>query len=332
VSQSLTAPSRWLLPGLAAAALFCACLGDDPASSTPSSDGGAAALDAPAGDTSTPPVGGDGGDAAVIRKCDPSRGFARPEPLATATTPVNTSEEEAWPRVSADGMTLYFVRGPSRDGGRILNGSVVRITRADPAEPFDNATSVAEPFDVTTNPEAPFLAPGSLALYFSNGSDRLYVSERGRIGDPFSLSTPINFGSGGVRDVHPYLVGGDVLYFGSTRASQDRLEIYQSTRTPTGTFGMPQPMGLQTASVGQQFAPVVSSDQRVVFFSADGTIVRAVAGADGRFGIATPVAELNDGQSFPGSLSADDCVFYFHSTRGGSPNFNLFIARAPPPP
>jgi hypothetical protein len=87
-------------------------------------------------------------------------------------------------------------------------------------------------------------------------------------------------------------------------------------------------VALITESPHMQFAPVVSSDHRVIFFSADGGLYRAVRQPNGNFGMAESVEELDEGVSYPGSLSADDCLLYFHTDRRAGTDFDIWVARA----
>ena len=270
-------------------------------------------------------TGGTGGGA-----CDPAKPFAKPAPLATTPRPINTGAQEAWPRISRDAKKLYFVRGSGRDGGRILNGDIVHVSRSHPDESFDEATTASAQFTLTLNNDAPFLSPNELRLYFSNGLDHIYFSEIPSVGGAFPYpGQQVDFTSTGIRDFHPYLVGDSVLYFSSSRGGNvNELKLHSSTRTTTNKFGEPRPLNIQTTMPGQQSAPVVSSDERVVFFSNDGTIYRAIRGAGGSFGVATPADDLNGGNSYPGSLSADDCVLYLHSDRLGGTDFDIWFTRA----
>lgn len=275
--------------------------------------------------------GGGGEDGSVGPKCDPAGPFGDPEPLATAGGSINDGVEQAWPRVSRDGLTLYYVEASTRDGGRILNGAVLHIGRAggDAESDFDLATAVEEvEFTASNNNDAPFLSAEETRLYFSNGADKVYVSDREATEGPFPYpGVELGVNAVGARDVHPYLVG-DTLYFSTSREGGDgSLKLYRSMGEE-GVFETAEPIDLITESPHFQWAPVVSSDHRVIFFSADGALYRAVRQPSGVFDMAEPVEELDQGVSYPGSLSADDCVLYFHTDRRAGTDFDIFVARA----
>jgi hypothetical protein len=278
---------------------------------------------------------GDGGangdgptDAATGPRCDPGQAFSDPVLLTTTPGSINTGVEEGWPRVSRDDRTLYFVRAATRDGGRLLGGEVLYMTREASEDLFDEESVTAESTFISgNNNDAPVLSPDGTRLYYSNGSDRIFVSVRDDTG-------PFPYPGGAIeftdedRDLHPYLVGDDTIYFASSRGSDiDDLQLFRSVRTG-GNFAVPVAMFIEASSPGQQLAPVVSSDKRVVFFSADGTIYRAVREEGGTFGTAVPADDLNGGITYTGSLSRDDCVLYMHSDREDGEDFDIWMAEA----
>ena len=288
----------------------------------------------------TPPPGFDGGgpggsdggagdsDGGVQPKCDPAGPFGVPEPLETVGGSINDGIEQGWPRVSRDGLTLYLVRADTRDGGRLLAGEIVFLSRSDVEDEFGAVATVETEFNPATNNDAPSVSADGLSLYYSDHSDSILVTAREEPGDLFPYPGELlHFDTDGVRDMHPYVVG-DTLYFTSSRDGPvDDLDVYRANGVDD-RLGAPGPMNLQTEGPGQQIAPVVSSDHRVVFFSADGTLHRAVRQPNGEFDVAAPADDLNDGVSYAGSLSADDCVLYFHTNRRAGTDFDIWMARA----
>lgn len=290
-------------------------------------------LEKPPGLDGGGPGGSDGGGGdgpAVGPKCDPAGPFEAPEPLRTAGGSINDGVEQAWPRVSRDGLTLYYVQANTRDGGRLLDSVVLHVDRADgdPAADFDVAGAVVEEaFTASDNNDAPFLSADETKLYFGNGAEKVYVSDREGTEGPFPYpGDELGINAEESRDIHPYVVG-DTLYFASSRDDGSTLKLYRSTAVD-GAFDTAEPMNLVTENPRMEFAPVVSSDDRVLFFSADGVLYRAVRQPAGVFATAEPVEELNEGVSYPGSLSADDCVLYLHSDRRADLDFDIFVARA----
>lgn len=294
-------------------------------------------LDKPAGFDGGNQGGSDGGtggrDGGAGIKCDPAGPFDPPEPLATAGGSINDGVEQAWPRVSPDGLTLYYVEAETRIGAGLIEGAVVRLGRAggDVTAAFDMGSKAAEEeFVAGDNNEAPFLSADGRRLYYNNASAKTFASDRGGTEGPFPYpGDELGINEVDSRDVNPYLVGDDALYFASSRRNEDgTLELFRSMAQDGGLFVVGEPMDIATEPPHMQFAPAVSSDERVVFFSGDGAIYRAVRRPEGTFDMAEEVAELNDGFSFPGSLSSDDCLLYFHSDRRTDADYDIFVARA----
>ena len=195
--------------------------------------------------------GAAGEDGAVGPKCDPAGPFDEAEPLTTAGGSINDGFEQAWPRVSRDGLTLYYVESELRDGGRLLDPAVLHIGRAggDPAADFDVATAVAETaFTPSDNPDAPFLSPDERRLYYSNAANELNVSDRDGTEGPFPYpGVPLAINATDSRDVHPYLVGADTIYFTSSRDDDSSTKLYRST-AEEGVFETAEPMDIVTES------------------------------------------------------------------------------------
>jgi hypothetical protein len=285
-----------------------------------------------AGDFGGPDGAGGRGDGGVPGTCDPAGPFHPPEPLQTAGGSINDGVEQAWPRVSRDDLTLYYVEADTRVGAGLIEGAVRRVGRAgdDVAAAFDMGTVASEEaFVAGDNNEAPFLSADGRRLFYNNASAKTFASDRGGTEGPFPYpGDELGINETASRDLNPYLVG-DVLYFASSRRNKDgTLELYRSMAQDGGLFEVAEPMDIATDPPRMQFAPAVSSDERVIFFSADGAIYRAVRRPEGTFDTATAVEELNDGFSFPGSLSPDDCLLYFHSDRRTGADYDIFVARA----
>ncbi len=150
------------------------------------------------------------------------------EPVATALprdilwqppTPLldilNTTQEDYEPRISADGLTLYFVRGKAGHNADIF---VSRRTHESwtPPEPLAEVNSEAD--DLGASPSA-----DGLALYFysnregGQGGYDLWVSRRGSSGwlEPTNLGPAVN---SEFNEYGPALTGdGGILYFSSNR-------------------------------------------------------------------------------------------------------------------
>ncbi|MDP4761454.1 MAG: OmpA family protein [Crocinitomicaceae bacterium] len=135
---------------------------------------------------------------------------------------VNSSHWETQPSLSADGKTLYFIRGlRSRDGKKDSDIYVAHLLA-------DGSWSVAEPLpphiNSNQNEESVLIHPDGKTLYFASrghvgmGGLDLYVSRmdaKGNWGVPQNLGYPINT----LSDENSLMVSpeGDIAYFASDR-------------------------------------------------------------------------------------------------------------------
>jgi outer membrane protein OmpA-like peptidoglycan-associated protein len=135
---------------------------------------------------------------------------------------VNSTHWETQPSLSADGKTLYFIRGlRSRDGKRDSDIYVSHLIS-------DGTWSIAEPLpphiNSNQNEESVLIHPDGKTLYFASrghigmGGSDLYVSRmdaKGNWGLPQNLGFPINT----LSDENSLMVSpeGDIAYFASDR-------------------------------------------------------------------------------------------------------------------
>jgi outer membrane protein OmpA-like peptidoglycan-associated protein len=135
---------------------------------------------------------------------------------------VNSTHWETQPSLSADGKTLYFIRGlRSRDGKRDSDIYVSHLL-------VDGTWSIAEPLpphiNSNQNEESVLIHPDGKTLYFASrghvgmGGSDLYVSRmdaKGNWGLPQNLGYPINT----LSDENSLMVSpeGDIAYFASDR-------------------------------------------------------------------------------------------------------------------
>jgi Tol biopolymer transport system component len=265
-------------------------------------------------------------------RCDTSKPFGEPEAL----TALNTSASELSPRLSKDGLALYY--------------SVVVPTGSQAATYMAKRASLDAPFGspelvgttgLPARPTNAALSDDELTIVqeLYEGKDEgshLYMASRpdknGTFG-PFKRLTTLNAGK---NDLSPYLVGdGTVLYFASERAGSESLDLYRATRaSPTGAFGAPAKV--EGLGGGAELYPAPSADELTMYFASKrggsaglDIYVATRASADVPFDAPAPVAEVNSpGDDHPGSISADGCELYLSSNRtGGAGEHDLYVAR-----
>jgi hypothetical protein len=274
-------------------------------------DGAADATDAPAATT-------------CVERWLAGPQLAAPSSLAMLNTPLT---QERLPFVTYDGTKLYYIREGDVFVSTAMNGT---------------------------------FGAGAREVSLSSGTaeGRVWVADTG---DRAFLSSSRNGGTGGGTDLwrasRPDPMGAwtvDQMYLDNLNAAgeqtnpfltADLRHIYYAakntglmfaTRTdPTVPFDAPTPLTSLASNAGDDDAPAISGDERVIVFdsrrSGNGDLYYATrADPSGPFGAPQQVPGVNapnraDTAPF---LSADGCTLYFTSDRGGTQD--LFVATLTP--
>lgn len=155
---------------------------------------------------------------------------------------VNSSMWDLSPRVSADGLSLYF--HSTRPGGRGSEDIWV-ATRAAKADPWGAPVNLGAPINSSANDGEAVLSPDGLAIFFSSdraggvGSYDLWMATRRIASDPWG--TPVNLGptvnSANVEWCSSISADGVTLYFCSDRPTTwGPCSLYETTITPMPDF------------------------------------------------------------------------------------------------
>jgi hypothetical protein len=273
-------------------------------------------------------------DAAAV--CDPKALFGAPVPLES----LNTAAKEGGPRLTADELTMYFSRADTGSQSRLFVAHRSNATAPfDPASPLTTLDSAFDEYDPTTT-------TNELTIFFTSvdrpdvGAGDLWMATRATTAEPFgppgALAAPLNSGS---SDLQPFLRAGDAeLWFASNRpggaAGVGNYDLYRAARAGA-SFAPPAPIVELSAPGSSQFAPTISADGLIVFF----TSTRSGGSAPGdediwsasRAKVSDPfsnvqnVSAVNSTRAdFPGWLSGDGCRLYLSSLRSG--NEDIYVA------
>lgn len=154
------------------------------------------------------------------------------DPPINLGAPVNTPYWETQPSLSADGNTLYFVRGkPSRTG---VKDQDIYFTKRQEDNSWATPVKVSDKINTPGREESVHIHPDGRTLYFSSnghpgmGGLDLYVSRldsAGNWGEPVNLGYPINT----FNDENSVLVSpnGKLAYYASNRpGGEGDLDLY----------------------------------------------------------------------------------------------------------
>jgi hypothetical protein len=190
---------------------------------------------------------------------------------------INTRNFDGGPELSEDGLTLLFGSARLNSLGQ-LDEDIYIATRETTVQPFGPARNLGPSINsLGFGDYSPELSLDGLTLYFSSsrpgglGEGDLYVTTRESIDDPWE--PPHNLGP----NVNtPYFEGqpsisanGKTLYWDSARPDGfGDFDIWTSTRGNVGTnFGLSENVGPAVNTVGPDFGPAISQNEKQLFFS-----------------------------------------------------------------
>jgi hypothetical protein len=282
----------------------------------------------------------DAADAAwVWPGCNPTTAFDTITPLSE----INTTDWEVSARASSDELTLYYTRAPANppNGGSVgLDyADLYVMTRATKNDPFSGETLLDPPTQVGVKGDLdPFVSADGLTLYFDsyrNGPRAVFVSTRGTMADPWGSPGVVSLGTG-YEELEPYANGdGTALWFAAPKprpGDPGNMNMFRATLAG-GAVTAVAFSDLDT--VAGERSPVVSEDERVVYFShnapnsGDWNIYVATRSDPSKpFGPPQLVTELASvSYDAPTWVSRDLCTIYFTSERAsGLGGRDMYVA------
>ncbi|MBS2015056.1 MAG: PD40 domain-containing protein [Deltaproteobacteria bacterium] len=269
------------------------------------------------------PDASSGLDGGTTPECDPAKPFGGIAPIAT----LNSLAEDDGARLTADELTIVFssTRAPSVGGYDLWSS-----TRASRSLPWPSPSPIAG-VNTNANERFPAIRSDGLVLYAKydgpggSGAGDVYFATRGPAG-AFAALAPVAGMNAASDDGNPFVSpDGTSLWFGTTRSGGT--DIYRASLTAPGVATAVAPESGDINSNANDTSAAVSADGRTMFFASArgggpaGTrdiYVARRAQANGPFGAASPVTELNSSaDDLPTWISGDGCRIYFSSDRNG---------------
>jgi len=202
-------------------------------------------------------------------------------PPSNLGTPVNSPHEDAWPKLSWDGLTLYFSdMAPStyRPGG--LGGADIWMTtRASRNDSWTTPVNVGAPINSPANDSGPSLSRSGLTFVFASdrtggyGDFDLWMSTRPTVQDPWG--TPADLGpnvNSGSYDYSPVLSADALaLFFTSVRPGGfGSRDVWMTTRKSiTAPWGLVVNLGPVVNSAAWEEPGGLSVDMRTLYLTSD---------------------------------------------------------------
>jgi Tol biopolymer transport system component len=262
-------------------------------------------------------------------RCDPAAPFHAPVPVSS----LNTSLEEATPRLSNDELSIVFVR---RTGGPSGNYDLYTSQRASIDQAFDPPVVIGSLNSIYSD-NWPSLTPDGLTIYFQTdrvvpGTVQVWAGSRTSVTAPWGPPAQVTGFSN--NDVEPLVTAsGSAIYFSSSvRTGLGMGDIFRVSIDAPGVVGTPQAVlgGVNTAA--DEETPAVTGDELTIFFrrkTPDPDIYTASRSSinDG-FGAATAVPGLAEPgvNEISSWVSPDGCHLYFFSdAAGGQGSMDIYM-------
>jgi hypothetical protein len=193
---------------------------------------------------------------------------------------INTTDDEYWPSITADGQTLMFTRQPvSRSGSSVrefLEEDFFISFFTDDA--WQKAVNAGTPLNTRQNEGAQTLSSNGRYMYFTAcdrpggmGSCDIYFSafNEGKWSEPYNLRSPVN--SSHWESQPSISADGKRLFFSSNRpGGMGGKDLWYSVMNDRNQWITPVNMGDKINTEGDEMSPFIHFDGKTLYFASDG--------------------------------------------------------------
>ncbi len=195
---------------------------------------------------------------------------------------VNTSDDEYWPSITADGQTLMFTR--QEQVGRSRYSLPIKAFQEDfylsffSGNAWESARNAGEPLNTQQNEGAQTLSSSGNYMYFTAcdrpgglGSCDIYFSalRNGRWTIPFNLGAPVN--TSAWESTPSISADGRMLFFSSNRPGGfGGKDLWYSVLDEKGNCSVPVNLGESINTPGDEMSPFIHFDGKTLYFASDG--------------------------------------------------------------
>lgn len=193
---------------------------------------------------------------------------------------INTSDDEYWPSITADGLTMMFTRQ-----GKPAERGMSRVPAQEDfylsffgQDGWSEAVNAGPPLNSPANEGAQTLSSDGTYMYFTAcdrpggaGSCDIYFSSfsSGKWSIPFNIGPPVN-------TVHwesqpSVIANGRLLFFSGNRpGGAGGKDLWYSVKKSNNSWSDPVNMGSVINTDGDEMSPFIHFDGRTLYFSSDG--------------------------------------------------------------
>lgn len=193
---------------------------------------------------------------------------------------INTTDDEYWPSITADGQTMMFTR-QQRPGDSPATYSEVQedfyiSTFADNS--WQKAVNAGPPLNTRQNEGAQSLSSNGAYMFFTacerpsgSGSCDLYFSalNEGNWSEPVNLGSPVN--TSGWESQPSISSDGKTLFFSSSRPGGfGGKDLWLSSLNEKNLWTKPLNLGVKINTDGDEMSPFIHFDGKTLYFASDG--------------------------------------------------------------
>ena len=194
---------------------------------------------------------------------------------------INTTDDEYWPSITADGQTLMFTRQSRNNffnsfGGGTSQEDFYLSYLEDTG--WGTSVNAGEPLNTKQNEGAQTLSSSGNYMYFTAcdrpgglGSCDLYFSafNDGRWSHPYNLGPPVNAPSW--ESTPSISADGNMLFFSSSRTGGfGGKDLWYSVMKDKGEWSSPVNLGDKINTDGDEMSPFIHFDGKSLYFASDG--------------------------------------------------------------
>jgi outer membrane protein OmpA-like peptidoglycan-associated protein len=190
---------------------------------------------------------------------------------------INTSDDEYWPSITADGEKLIFTRQQVSSGQPSQEDFYISIFSDNNWQKAENA---GYPLNTRQNEGAQSLSSDGTYMYFTAcdrqggmGSCDIYFSSLsdGKWSEPRNIRTPVN--SSAWESQPSISADGKMLFFSSNRpGGKGAKDIWMSRMDDKNNWSVPENLGDSINTKGDEMSPFIHFDGKTLYFSSDGKI------------------------------------------------------------
>jgi outer membrane protein OmpA-like peptidoglycan-associated protein len=192
---------------------------------------------------------------------------------------INTTDDEYWPSITADGETLIFTRQHvSGENGYRTQPQEDFYVSVFSGDSWQKAVNAGYPLNSRMNEGAQSLSSDGNSMYFTAcdrpsglGSCDIYYSSfaDGKWSDPVDLNAPVN--TSGWESQPSISADGHTLFFSSSRPGGiGGKDIWLTRLKNDNTWSKPVNLGPTINTTGDEMSPFIHFDGKSLYFSSDG--------------------------------------------------------------